>query len=139
MPTAIYHEQVELPLYHVKYEVFVADDMSQLRQHINSIFPGLHLEVADHHGGYSAVITHPTNGVTLMVLINSKERMEGPSVQRTIFHECTHLSWNIMEGLGLKANADDNEAQAYLMEELIDNVARVVRESKEHLGDISDL
>jgi len=139
MAVSIYHEKVELPLYHVSYEVFVSDDMDQLRQHIESIYPGLKIDIANHYGGYTAVVTHPTDGVTLMLLINSKERTKGPSLERTIFHECVHLSWNIMEGLGLKADANDNEVQAYLMEELIDNVSRVVRESEDSLGDISDL
>ena len=139
MSVSIYHEKVKLPLYHVHYEVFVSDDMDQLRQHIESIYRGLKIEVANHYGGYTAVVTHPEDGVTLMLLINTKERTEGPSIERTIFHECVHLSWNIMDGLGIKQDADDNEVQAYLMEELIDNVSRVVRESKDSLGDISDL
>lgn len=144
MAVEIYHEKIKLPLYHVHYDVMVSSSMKQMVEHVNVLFPGLGMKVPETALGYSAVILH-ASGNTMMVLINTSTRKaEEPSVTRTIVHESTHLSWNIMEALGLKVSEDDNEVQAYLMEEIVDRIYSAVKDAKIPLseddgGNISDL
>jgi len=86
-------------------------------------------------------LTHPQHGLHLVVIINTKDR-DAESIMGTIVHECTHLSWYVMEGVGIEVSPDNHEIQCYIMEEMVREVYRVVNckecleKNKINIGDL---
>lgn len=131
-----YHEQVKCPLFHVSYEVIVGKDMQSMARHLDD----LHLVdqigsiVGQNHIGYSLVLRDDMGALTYLVMIKLREPSKNePSVESTIVHESLHLSWFILDGVGVKLSADNHETQAYLQEDLFDNIKRVVDIAKSQL------
>lgn len=127
---AVYSEKVKVPLFHAYYDIMVGLDMPTLRDHAESLFPGLKLSesVGHHTPGYTYLINHHELGNQLSVLISLEELHipDGPTIEGTIVHEAVHLSWYIMDGLGIKVNQDNHEIQCYLMEHIVKEINRVV-------------
>jgi len=125
--TFFLHEKVKLPLYHVWYDVLVGPRMEELIRHVEMLYPGISLEELDpSSGGYTCVLKHSRFGTILVMMISTDMSPGLPSLQRRISHEAVHMSWNILEGIGIPIDADSHESQAYIVEEIVDKVSEIV-------------
>jgi len=136
---AVYSEKIKVPLFYAYYDVMVGVDMIVLKEHAESQFPGLKLSesVGSSTPGYTYLINHHELGNQLCVLVSLEELNipEGPSLEQTIIHEAVHLSWYLMDGVGIKVDQDNHEIQCYLMEHLVKEITRVVEMAREIIID----
>ncbi len=136
---AVYQEKVKLPLFHAYYDIIIGTDMLTAKLHAEDQHPGLELDkgIGISTPGYTYVINHMELGTQLTVLISLQELdiPDGPDLASTIVHEACHLSWYVMDGLGIKVNADNHEIQCYLIEQIVREINRVVDIAREHLSD----
>ena len=58
-------------------------------------------------------------------MISFDDMVKDNDLLRRVTHECTHMSWYILDALGIEINVDNHEMQAYLIEELVDKVMTV--------------
>lgn len=136
---SVYSEKVKVPLFHVSYEVIVASNMKDATVHAESMYPGLKLSQSRTSGalGYSFLLKHDELGNHLCLLVglagSDFDVEEQPSVLSTIVHEAVHLSWYIMDIVGIEVNAENNEIQAYLIEDIVRNVNKVVKNAEKKL------
>ena len=136
---AVYSEKIKVPLFYAYYDVMVGTDMLTLKEHAESQFPGLKLSesVGHHTPGYTYLINHHELGNKLSVLISLEELNvpDGPELEQTIVHEAVHLSWYLMDGVGIKVDQDNHEIQCYLMEHLVKEITRVVDVARDNIMD----
>ena len=135
----VHHEQVDFPLFHINYDVFVSRSMEAMVKHVGSLYPGLELKVESNVVGYACRVHHSEYGTGLFILISTEEFPHRPPVSSTIVHECVHLSWDIMEGVGIDVTPENHEAQAYIMEELVRQVTRIYQDSGSGKSELDDL
>jgi len=139
----VYSEKVKIPLFHAYYDITVGVDMPTLKEHAESQFPGLKLSesVGHHTPGYTYLINHHELGNKLNVLISLEELNipDGPAIESTIVHEAVHISWYIMDGVGIKVDQDNHEIQCYLMENIVREITRVVEMAREAISPTNDL
>lgn len=126
MDLTILQERIKVPLFHVEYDVMVSNSMLEMKELLETVHPGVTIKIDESFTGYTCLISHPEHGSYLYVLINTAEYEEFPPMRRRIAHECIHLSWEIMDTLGIEVSAENNEIQAYIMEELVDKVTIMV-------------
>jgi len=103
------------------------------------LYPGLQMKIASNVAGYTCVVKHEAYGVGLFILLNTGEIPNSPTMLSTIVHECTHLSWHILDGVGVDIDQNNHEVQAYVMEELVREVTRIYAESIHDDEDLDDL
>lgn len=136
MELTVLQDRFKFPLFHLSYDVMVSDSMQEIKELLEEIHPGITLDLDEDCTGYTCVISHPQHGSYMYVLINTAEVEGFPSITRRITHECTHLSWEIMDYVGVKVDADNHETQAYIMEELAEVITNMVNKFKNGIDSI---
>lgn len=66
-----------------------------------------------------------SNGANHLVLLNSKYGYD--ELLATINHEAFHLSNKIMKNVGIEADLDNDEPQAYLLTNIFLNILKVIK------------
>jgi hypothetical protein len=135
----VYHESVELPMYHASYEVVVGSQMAECLDHVSYLCGGVALMKSDHSRnipGYSCVVSGKKVGKCFYVLIALDDvyNIGFPPLSSTIIHEATHLSWFMLDELGIKITAGNHEMQCYMMEHLVSEITRVVDSTKDKMS-----
>lgn len=132
----VYHQKVKAPLFHTSYEVLVGPSMIDLVDHVQEMFPGLNLkdEVSPDSMGYSLFITNRKVGSSMLALIVLRDDQTYPTVYDTIVHESVHLSWAIIDLVGVKINEDNHEVQAYLVEQINFEIRKVLEIAKKEFA-----
>ena len=136
---AVYSERIKVPLFNAYYDIAVGTDMPTLKEHSESEYPGLKLSdsVGHHTPGYTYLLHSNEFGSKLTVLISLQELdiPDGPSLESTIVHEAVHVSWYIMDGVGIKVDQDNHEIQCYLIEHIVREITRVVAIAQDSIAD----
>ena len=114
---SVYHEIIKIPLFPVEVDVFVGYDPAEMEAHIKQLFPGMEPELTGRTlGGRVMELNHHSMGQhTLVAIMLQKDR---EVTKRTIVHEVIHLTWAIMQQVGVHCNYHNDEVQAYLAEEV---------------------
>ena len=118
--TAVMIQNFALPLFHVNYDVILGENMKEIREFVNSMCPNANLKINDTSAGYTCVLTDNERETSLYIMISFDDIVKGNDLLRRVTHECTHMSWYILDALGIEINVDNHEMQAYLIEELVD-------------------
>jgi hypothetical protein len=107
--------------------------MQEMVDHVQEIHPGLDLKdiITPSHVGYTMFITNRVKGSTMFVLIKLRDDKDYPTMYDTIVHEAVHLSWAIIDQVGVGINQDNHETQAYLVENLNNEIKEVVSNARE--------
>lgn len=121
------HKTIKLPLFHIEYDVVFGSEMKGMVQLLDSVYPGLESVVNfnENDGGYTAVVKSPVFGTVLFSVINVGSIINNKFTKRTIYHEAVHLSWYILEQLDIPINKDSHEMQAYLVEEIVEQMTEM--------------
>ena len=131
---SVYTEKVRVPLYHVFFDVYVGYSMDEIKQHAEEVFPGLQLAELNTSTtkGFTYLLKHFELGNHLSVLLSLEDLHydDAPSTDCTIIHEAVHLSWYILESVGVKITGENHEAQAYLIEFLVNTPAVTANSSE---------
>jgi hypothetical protein len=75
--------------------------------------------------GEGMQIDNEENGITDFVLWLN----EGYDTD-TVVHEVVHISWHLLDYIGIKLDADNHEAQAYLIEFLYNQIMNITAEQE---------
>lgn len=127
----VYHERLELPLYHLPYHIIVGELIPEMLSHARALFPGMQLELPLDVLGYTYIVKHPTMGEQIVIMISTADGPGFPSLLSTIVHECTNLSWYILDSLGIDVDAESHATQSYIMEELVIKVTDIIEKFKD--------
>ena len=135
----VYHESVRVPMFHASYEVIVGSRLADCLTHVSSLCGGVKLMKDGEPAnipGYSCVVSGQKVGKCFYVMIALDDVYEigFPPVSSTIIHEATHLSWFILDGLGIRVNAENHEVQCYMMEHLVSDITRIVESTKDKMS-----
>ena len=132
----IYHEKVKCPLFHASYEIVVGENMPDMLEHMSVMCSGIRLmdEGSMNVPGYTCLVKGSNIGSHFYVLLCIDGDEEWPSIDKTIVHEATHLSWFLLDSLQIDINVDNHEVQCYLMESIVTEISRVVVEAKGKLS-----
>ena len=135
----VYHESVECPMFNISYEVIVASDLDSCLTHVSNLCGGVKVMKEGEPTnipGYSCIVSGKKVGKCFYVMIALDDTYDigFPALSSTIVHEATHLSWFILDGLGIRSTADNHEVQCYLMEHLVAEITRVVDSTKDKIS-----
>ena len=131
---SVYMEKVKCPLFHAYYDIIVGFDTDTIKEQIRDCYPGINLDsqLTNSTLGYAFSVQHPDHGLGFTLVFNlGAQNWEGnPGLDSTIVHECCHLSWFIMDGVGVKVDGDNHEVQCYLIEDFQRQAKRVIKIAK---------
>ncbi len=123
------HEKIKLPLFHVYYDVCICPKMDVAIDHMRLFYKGINCNADPSALAYTMVINTPkTTGFAILI---NNTKYQDVDIHSTIVHECTHLSWYILDELGISMNVDNHEIQAYILEELVRKVTVSVEAAEE--------
>ena len=69
----LYHEEVILPLFNIKYNVIVSKSMDMMAAHVEDMYDGIPLNINPETMAYTCVVRHSIHGTGYFVLINSEK------------------------------------------------------------------
>lgn len=96
----ITRRRYKLPLYGVPYDVYVVDTVDEAR----GIYP-------EYDEGYAAMVTYEDDYSQLRMIFRS-----GALSPAVTAHECVHLANRVCVLLGIKADAENDEPLAYMVQ-----------------------
>ena len=135
----VYTETIKVPIYHVCFDVYVGYSMSEIKEHVEDTFSGLELSQLDASKTqvFTFLVDHFLLGSHLSVLLSldDKHSKDAPSLSCSIVHEAVHLSWCILEMVGITLTADNHEVQAYLIEFLVKELKNLVKKARANLNE----
>lgn len=137
-PIVVFHERVELPLLHTRYDVIVGEGWKDIFLHTQTLWPGVSLDISSSSQGYCCIVKHPIMGESFLLLLNTQTVSETP-LMSVIAHECTNLSWYILESMDVEIHEDNHEIQALVMAELVWKVHQIYKGTLENKNDLEDL
>lgn len=139
------YETVTIPLLGASYDVVVGLNMKDVKLMAENLYKGLDLStLTTDAGGYTCeIISRQGKGTNFMVLIATESNSENaPSLQRVLAHEATHLSWYILDYLGIRIDPRNHEMQAFLVEEIVETLTMLtlkLEDVPQHYDDFGNL
>ena len=115
-----YHFYV--PIYSRKVYVYIGEDYKKINDKINKDYSLTDIDNrADYLEASTIIMSHKEDGLidNIFLLPSSVEPY-------TIAHECVHMAWSILDLVGVKVEADNNEALAYLVGHLMDHAIEII-------------
>lgn len=109
------HTIIGIPIFNAQVQMYVCDQAGD----IEAVLHNKHGVTAKIFGTTTAHAAKITNGnsVTYTLCI-----VDGAAKYSNIAHECLHLTYYVLEQIGIKCTAESHEVQAYLLEYLIEQV-----------------
>jgi len=111
-----------VPIYSRRVYVYIGDDYKDINKKVNKDYK---IEESGDKANYleASVVemTHKGEGLVdnLFLLPSNVE-------QHTVAHECVHMAWDILDLVGVRVEADNNEALAYLVGYLMKEVNIII-------------
>ena len=113
-------EKIEIPLFHGHFELYKDQTMEVMLKDVQAKHGKINFPDLTNALGFSAV----TSSGVCIILINTRMRAASePTMAKTINHEALHLSWYILDALGIELTVNNHEIQAYLLEFIIDRIS----------------
>lgn len=121
-----------LPLYDLPFSIYISDDMMKAAKAADTDYPSsdsFEDTITINTMGYAAKLTHPTEGVTFIMLLNAP--YEGnSSISSILCHESLHLAEFMLEVVGVKHNPENHEALAYAQQSIFEAGRSAILEYK---------
>lgn len=117
------NKNVQVPLYHQYIQIIICDDVEKEIDQINKKYPANinNLDFSGHAEG---------NGKFNLIVLNKKYLTDEAFAISTIAHEAFHVSSFIMKRVGINPDVNNDEAQAYLLSWIIEQVYTEYKKSK---------
>jgi hypothetical protein len=123
----VLHQRIKTPLFHCTYDVVVGDTMNDIKRFLKET---PHLDASDSVSidmmGFTYVIN--THGTYMVIVLSAEAFKDAPDIYSTLVHEITHLSWYILEAVGIEITTGNHEIQAYLNQSLYEDISKVIKE-----------
>ena len=124
----LYHEEVILPLFNIKYNVIVSKSMDMMAAHVEDMYDGIPLNINPETMAYTCVLRHSIHGTGYFVLINSEKLKDN---RNSLVHEAVNLSWVLLENIGVELSKDTKVIQGYMCETIYKQLLKVMDEADE--------
>jgi hypothetical protein len=124
----LYHEEVILPLFNIKYNVIVSKSMDVMAAHVEDMYDGIPLNINPETMAYTCVVRHSIHGTGYFVLINSEKLKDN---RNSLVHEAVSLSWVLLENIGVELSKDTKVIQGYMCETIYKQLLKVMDEADE--------
>ena len=117
------HKRVEIPLYHQHLQIIICDDAEKEIDQINKKYPSNidRFEFAGYAEG---------KGKYNLIMLNKKYLTDEAFVISTIAHEAFHITSFIMKRVGIHPDVNNDEAQAYLLSWIVEQVYKQFKINK---------
>lgn len=112
------YKKLNIPFYSQKLHIIISDDVEKEIDNIRKKFYP-NLQRYDFSGYSQAVEQHH------LILINIKHVKKEIDVISTICHEAFHITNFIMKRVGIDSDVNNDEAQAYLLSYIVEEVLKV--------------
>lgn len=116
--------QMTLPLYGTPYIVYIGPTLHDAGKGLEIEF-GIESDTIG-SAALAKQIYHKDYGNMHIMLLDANTT--SLPINSIIAHESTHLSWWILEHVGVEIDANNHEAQAYVLENIFTNVCKAVEE-----------
>jgi hypothetical protein len=116
------HKSIEVPLYHQRIQIIVCDDAEKEIDQINKKYPS-NIDKFE-FSGYAE-----GSGKYNLIVLNKKYLTDEPFAISTIAHESLHVTSFIMKRVGMHPDVDNDEAQAYLLSWIVEQVYKEFKRS----------
>lgn len=115
------YKRVSIPLYHQTLHIAICDDAEK---EIGEVRKKFYADVDKFEfSGYSQA-----EGKHHLILLNKKYLMyDEPFAISTIAHEAFHITNFVMKRVGIKPDVNNDEAQAYLLSWIVEEVYKVFK------------
>lgn len=117
------HQIIEIPLYKTQVDLYIVDHMYTAVQAIEEKYKRIRLNIDFNSKGYSSKFKYKDRYKYLIII-------EKGSELSVVAHECLHMSWYILNAVGVTVDAFNHEAQAYLLEYLFNNIYNYLNDGK---------
>jgi hypothetical protein len=117
-----------IDIYNKNLNVYIGKTIKDVAQGAEYDWPGLDLSDLYDEGAIAYAVRFTSNGLMGNVILISMEGSTKASLLETCAHESVHVSWDILEHVGVKLTADNHEAQAYL----VDYIFGMCKDALEH-------
>ena len=104
--------RIEIPVYKTYVELYAFETIDTSRGLLEHKYKNTKFDIKENSLGYSTWFKNKGENKFIIVITNETN-------VATIAHECVHLTWYILESVGVKVNLENHEAQAYLLEYII--------------------
>jgi len=108
-------EIIEIPIYKTKVELYAYDNIETSISLLKHKYNKYNFNIDQNTVGYSTWIK--VDGINKFIILINRD-----SDYSIIAHESLHLTWYILDSIGLEVNSKNHEAQAYLLEYLLNNI-----------------
>ena len=128
----LFHFKKTLPLFCAKYDVLISDDSKELIAGASMLYDDISIVFtknwSDTTCSFSCTIAHSERGNLNILFFNVGDVKTSTDFLPTIIKECSNVSWNILEGLGIELYSENKNIQAYVLKDLVTEVKESVEE-----------
>lgn len=117
------NKNVKVPLYHQYIQIIICDDVEKEINEVNKKYY-VNKDRFD-FSGYSE-----GTGKYNLILLNKKYLTDEAFAMGTIAHEAFHVSSFIMKRVGINPDVNNDEAQAYLLSWIVEQVYTEYKKTK---------
>ena len=116
------HKSVSIPLYHQYLQIIICDDVEKEIDQINKKYPSNISKFE--FSGYAE-----GRGKYNLIVLNKKYLKDESFAVSTISHEAFHVTNFIMKRVGIHPDVNNDEAQAYLLSWIVEQVYKQFKQT----------
>ena len=115
-----------LPLYMIPYIIYIGETVKDAGDAaILELGPDIEPNITPNVGAKAMTIIHDEHGQGYFILLGIKSH---PFLLAAAAHEALHLSWWMLEQIGLDIDSENHEAQTYIVQEIFQTTKEALEE-----------
>lgn len=118
------HHIINIPLYNSRVDLYVVNSVKDIDEVYENKWPGIKSEVS------SSTVAHALWAHNKFIDNFALFIVDGEATYAHIAHEVLHITYYMMDFLGIKVDSHNHEAQAYLLEYLVRKVSETCEKQK---------
>ena len=110
-----------LPLYNWPYKIIIGPDTQRLGEIVEHSLPGLGImdEICPDTNAFACHARHDSEGSDFFILLNPcRDRIPHNELLSVVCHESLHMSYFMLDKVGVYVDHDNHEAQAYVQQRI---------------------
>jgi hypothetical protein len=136
----VYREKAKLPLFHIGYEIIIAEDPEIAKELIEDLWLGIEIPFTEFTLSYSCGITGLGLAENILIFIKAGKPLDvNQSIESIIAHEANNLAWLITKELSIPVEFGNHIIHSYITSDVVRMVTRTLRDFEEKTNDIDSL
>lgn len=117
--------EVWVPIYKIPIHFYIGKTIADTSKGINATW---NVDIGSNADGTAMILEEAETGDKAFIIRLSPGIRNPDNLAKTIVHECLHMSWYVLDYVGVEIDADNHEAQAYLQEDIFDSIRICVKD-----------